>query len=485
MTELDLAGRRELILRAAIAEGLVDRDREPVAAFLDLGAVAANVAALHQGFAREAPHADALHAFAAKANCLVPVLGFLREQGMGCEVASLGELAQAEAAGFPAERIVFDSPAKTMRELRHALRLGATVNADNFQELERIAAILAEHPSPSRIGVRLNPQVGLGGIAAMSTAGATTKFGVPLRDPGNRERLLAWYRSHPWLTAVHAHIGSQGCPPELVAAGLREVLDFAAEVDAQAGRRQIRAVDIGGGLPVDFSSDAAAMSPWGAYFAQLRDALPELFDGRYTVITEFGRAVTAKHGFIAAHVEYTKSAGGRPIAVTHAGAQLATRTVFMPEAWPIRVVAHHPDGRHKAGETIRQDVAGPCCFAGDLIATDRELPPLVPGDLVTLLDTGAYYFSTPFSYNSLLEPGVYGARIDEDGRVRFSTIRAPQSIAELLRRTGGDPAQLSDPGPRADAPPHEHPAPTGHPVTAHPAPSEHPALLHHSAATAP
>ena len=430
MKNLEAPERRELILQAAVAQGLLHSEEALVAAFLDLDEVKKNVESLQRVFP-----SNTLHAFAAKANCLVPVLSALKEMGMGCEVASEGELAQALTAGFSPERIVFDSPAKTRGELRQALGLGVAINADNFQELDRISQLLGESSSLSKIGIRINPQVGLGGIEAMSTAGATSKFGIPLTDPGARDRLIEAYQEHTWLTRVHAHVGSQGCPLELIANGIARVVEFADEVNARLGRQQITAIDIGGGLPVDFDSDVLA-SGFDAYVQELRRAVPGLFDGKYEIVTEFGRTILAKFGFMAAHVEYTKTSGGSRIAITHAGAQIATRTVFMPEAWPIRVQAHDGLGRRKHGELVAQDIAGPCCFAGDVIARQQPLPELEQGDLVTLLDTGAYYFSTPFSYNSLLEPGVYGVNVEDDATVRFTTLRRPQTMSDLLERTG-------------------------------------------------
>ena len=434
----EAAERRELVLKAAVQQGLLNPERALVAAFLDLDALKMNVTALNEAFASPA---KVLHAFAAKASCLVPVLAELSKLGMGCEVASEGELAQALAAGFPPERIIFDSPAKTRPELRQALALGIAVNADNFQELERIAELISARPSKSIIGIRINPQVGLGGIEAMSTAGATSKFGIALKDEGSRERLLEAYQNFPWLTRMHAHVGSQGCSLELIAEGISRVVEFADEVNSRSGRQQVTGIDIGGGLPVDFDSDILE-STFSAYVDELKKAVPNLLDGRYEIVTEFGRSILAKFGFIAAYVEYTKSSGGRQIAVTHAGAQVATRTVFMPDAWPIRIGAHDHSGRMKHDDPVRQDLAGPCCFAGDLIAQNRLMPPLGQGDIITLLDTGAYYFSTPFNYNSLLEPGVYGATISSGGIVQFITLRRPQTISDLLERSGANELSL-------------------------------------------
>jgi diaminopimelate decarboxylase len=306
---------------------------------------------------------------------------------------------------------------------------------DNFQELARVDEILASRSSTSRIGVRINPQVGSGEIAAMSTATATSKFGIPLEDAGSREQLLQAYRDRPWLTWVHAHVGSQGCPLNLITQGIAKAVAFADEVNADLGRRQVIGIDIGGGLPVNFDSDEPAPT-FDEYVARLQADAPALFSGDYQVVTEFGRSLLAKNGFTAAYVEYTKTSGGQPIAITHAGAQVATRTVFIPEAWPLRITAHDPTGSLKGGEAVPQDIAGPCCFAGDLLAQARPLPKLAPGDIVALLDTGAYYSSTPFHYNSLPDPAVHGVRIAADGTMQFVLVRPAETIQHVLARTG-------------------------------------------------
>ncbi|MGW7405539.1 diaminopimelate decarboxylase [Streptomyces sp. NPDC054833] len=428
----DAAERREHILRAAVGQGLLDPERSLLAGFVDLDGVARTVGSLHAAFP-DSP--SVLHAFAAKANSLVPVLAELERHGMGCEVATGGELAGALAAGFPPERIVFDSPVKHRADLEWALDLGIAINVDNFQELARIDAILAGRDPVSQIGVRVNSQVGGGTIAAMSTATQTSKFGIPLSDPDSRRELQRAFQDHPWLTWVHTHAGSQGCPLDLMARGVAEAVAFADEVNRTLGRRQVTGIDIGGGLPVNFADDEITPD-FGTYVALLRDHAPDLFSGRYAIVTEFGRSVLAKNGFIAAYVEYTKTAGGRPIALTHAGVQVATRTVLAPDSWPLRIIAHDPSGRAKHGSPVRQDVAGPACFSGDLLARDRALPRLEPGDIILVPDTGAYYFSTPFHYNSLPEPAVYGVRLDGDGQVAFELLRPAQDPYEAAAPRG-------------------------------------------------
>ncbi|MFI6035028.1 diaminopimelate decarboxylase [Streptomyces sp. NPDC051315] len=427
------ASRVAPVVRQAVADGLLGEER-PLAGFVDVQGVRDSVAGLHEAFARVP---GVLHTFAAKACALVPVLRLLADTGMGCEVASPGELRLALDAGFAPERIVLDSPAKTRREIREALALGVAVNADNLAELERVDA-LRPADCASVIGLRVNPQVGSGTIGAMSTATEHAKFGVALRDPGARARVVEAFARRPWLTRLHAHVGSQGCPLPLIAEGLAALHLLAEEIDARVGHRQVTSLDLGGGLPVNFADDTVTPT-FADYVAALTAAEPALLDGRYRIVTEFGRSLLAKNGFLAARVEYVKDAGDRRIAVTHAGAQVATRTVFMPGAWSLRVSAHGPDGSPKRTPPLRQDVAGPLCFAGDVVAHERELPELAEGDLVVLHDTGAYCFSAPWAYNSLPRPGVYGCLV-RDGRVGFATVRPPQTLREISVESGLDRA---------------------------------------------
>ncbi|MFJ9340047.1 diaminopimelate decarboxylase [Streptomyces sp. NPDC101733] len=426
---------RDRAVRAAVEGGLLDR--EPVLCLLDTAGVRASVAALTGAFAAAtAPGTPVLHTFAVKAAPLVPVLRLLADAGVGCEVASPGELALARAAGVTAARTVLDSPAKTPDELREALALGVAVNADNPQELERLDALVAAAPTRSPIGLRINPQTGAGAIDALSTATATSKFGFALRDPGAREGLVRAFLERPWLTRLHTHSGSQGVPLPLIAEGVRELHALAEEVNAAAGRRRVDTLDIGGGLPVNFASDEHAPT-YAAYVAALREAVPALFDGSYGLVTEFGRSLLAKHGTVLARVEYTKSAGGRRIALTHAGVQVATRTVYAPEAWPVRILAYDAEGAPRTGPPVAQDVAGPACFAGDLLARARELPELSPGDVIAVPDTGAYFFTAHYGYNSLPRPAVLGFAADPAGGVRFTTARPAQSTADLVAEAGG------------------------------------------------
>jgi diaminopimelate decarboxylase len=428
--------RRDEAVRSAVEQGLLGPD-DPIVGLLDVAGIRDSAAELRAAFeAVVAPGTPVLHAFAVKATPLVPVLRLLRDAGIGAEVASPGELALARAAGVAPERTVLDAPAKTPVELRQALALGVAVNADNPQELERIDGLMRTTKTSSPLGIRVNPQLGAGAIEALSTATATSKFGVALQDEGAREWLVRAYAERPWLTRLHAHSGSQGVPLSLMARGIAESYALAEEINRTVGRRQIDTIDIGGGLPVNFASDATTPT-YAQYARLLAEAVPGLFDGRYGLVTEFGRSLLAKHGTVVARVEYAKHAGGRAVAVTHAGVQVATRTVYAPASWPLRIAAYDAKGHPKEGPNVVQDVAGPACFAGDLLASGQALPLLEQGDYAAALDTGAYYFAHHYAYNSLARPGVYGYAAGEGGGIRFAVVREPQTLEEIVAESGG------------------------------------------------
>jgi len=183
-------------------------------------------------------------------------------------------------AGVSPQKIVFDSPAKTISELKLALEKGIYLNLDNFQEFERIKKLMetGQYKNTS-IGIRINPQVGGGAIEALSTATATSKFGIPTEY---LPQILDAYKEYSWLNGVHVHVGSQGCPLDLIAQGIRRAVDLALSIN-QTRAGQIKYIDIGGGLPVNFDTDE--MNPTFEHYATvLRRHIPELFTDEFVVL---------------------------------------------------------------------------------------------------------------------------------------------------------------------------------------------------------
>eukprot|EP01098_Paradermamoeba_levis_P009467 TRINITY_DN3947_c0_g1_i1.p1 TRINITY_DN3947_c0_g1~~TRINITY_DN3947_c0_g1_i1.p1 ORF type:complete len:446 (-),score=119.06 TRINITY_DN3947_c0_g1_i1:64-1401(-) len=429
---------KEVVVKEAIAQGLIGQeDGKESAMFFDLDVLRENVRQLLAAFP---PHFS--HFFAVKANPLKAVLEEVKKLGMGAEAASLGELQQALHCAFPSHKVVFDSPVKTKSEIRLALQQGILLNVDNFQELERISQMIKSGEVSAekvKVGLRLNPQVGVGNISALSTATSTSKFGIPLKP--NWDVIFSSFLLYPWLCAVHVHVGSQGCEFALIGEGIREVLLLAIAVNKKQNYQQIKIIDIGGGLPVNFSSDR--MTPtFQDYSRFLQSRVPEIFTGQFQIMTEFGRAVMAKSGFTLSRVEYTKISGGRHIAAVHVGGDLLLRTIYHPEKWPLRVTVMSSQGHVKQSsseEEVEWDVVGPLCFAGDIVAPKRKLiSSITPGDFILIHDTGAYYHSSFSRYNSRQCPALYGFQNAQSSslsspQVKIDLWKSKESIHEVLQ----------------------------------------------------
>jgi diaminopimelate decarboxylase len=395
------------VMQGALREkGLID-EADTALVFYDLSALESRITNLRDSFP-----CDALHAVAIKANPLSRILTTLREIGVGLEAASLPELHLAERAGFPPKRIVFDSPAKTIAELEYALKAGVHVNADNLHELKRIERLLESMKTQSTIGIRINPQVGVGTIESTSVAAAYSKFGVPLAE--ERDALVQAFLSYDWLRGIHLHIGSQGCDIAMLVEGVRRVLEFGEHVNGVLGQRgverRIDVFDIGGGLPVSYHWDEAAPT-LDQYCEQLHQHCPRLFYGGYRLITEFGRYIHATTAWVASRVEYVKRGAEVDTAVIHVGADLLLRRCYRPEDWFHEVSVLDAQGKPKHEKASKPYiVVGPLCFAGDVIARDIRLPVLEEGDYILIHDIGAYTMSMWSRYNSRQMPKVIGYR---------------------------------------------------------------------------
>ncbi|KAJ7356027.1 hypothetical protein OS493_027424 [Desmophyllum pertusum] len=342
-------------LRAAISNGILGSPSlvyEPgrpkhAALFYDLDEFEAGL-----DRAKEAFGEDFLHAIAIKANPVSAMMKIVLDKGHGIECASISEVLHGLDVGFPPEKIVYDSPVKTLPELTFSLEKGIHINVDNYQELEIITEIIKDlGHSKSTVGIRLNPLIGVGDIQALSVCTPDSKFGVQLTE-SSREELISWYMDRPWLTGVHIHAGSQSFDCHDLTCAVKYVVEFALEVNRRVGKAQVNVVDIGGGLAVNREDDTIRPS-FQDYAQDLKKTVPELFPSHGVfkkVITEFGQAFFAKAGWLASRVEYTKVVSDDlRILLIHLGADIMMRTCYCPkiQKYQRRVQVFDREGRPK------------------------------------------------------------------------------------------------------------------------------------------
>lgn len=372
------------VLADALRQGVIGL--RPALMFHDLDMLALKIKHLQNCFP-----AQTLHALAIKANPMLELLRFAVTCGMGLEAASIEEVALARAAACPANRIVFDSPAKTRAEILQALAWNVTLNADNLQELERIDEILGSHgASNSLIGLRINPQIGPGGIGMLSVSDQYSKFGAPLDE--RREDIISAFARYTWLRALHVHTGSQGISAEQLVQAAARIFQLRDDIHNRLGKIRIESIDIGGGLPWRYNESDPVITP-ESYVELLAEAVPEALGDKVRLVTEFGRAIQAGCGFAASKVEYLKTEGGRRTAVIHFGADLFLRKVYRPNDWHHHMTVLTADARLKTGNEEPHTIVGPLCFGGDILADSISLPRIETGDWIILHDTGGYTLS--------------------------------------------------------------------------------------------
>ncbi|XP_031558776.1 uncharacterized protein LOC116295159 [Actinia tenebrosa] len=428
-------------LEAAICKGILGsptsisyeaRQPQPAGLFYDLDEFEANLDRARDAFGK-----GSLHAMAIKANPVHAMVKILVEKGCGAECASIGEVLNALEAGMPPENIVYDSPVKTDCELKFVLEKGIHLNVDNFQELQVLTEMMkGQSESKGTIGLRINPVMDAGDIKALSVSLPDSKFAVPITE-STREEVISWFVERPWLTCVHVHIGSQSYGVDGLSEGAKHAVDFAKDINKRVGFSQIHTIDIGGGMGVNRVDDSISPS-YQDYANSLKKTVPEIFPERGVfkkLITEFGQSLNAKAGWIASKVEYTKKVPDKDhtIALIHVGADMCMRTCYNPtvKKYHRRVEVFDGKGIKKTGQPILHDIAGPLCFAGDVVSKQVMLPQIEKGDFVILHDCGANSIATFSRHCSRFVPSVIGYRV-KNKEVEFEVLKEAETVDQLL-----------------------------------------------------
>lgn len=381
--------------------------------------------------------------YSVKANSNLSILRLLSELGAGFDVVSGGELERVRRVDRGAlANVVFSGVGKTVGEIDAAVRAGILLfNVESEGELDLLAVRAARLLKPARIALRVNPHVSAETHPYISTGLREHKFGVPIEDApalyqrAAREKFLQ-------VAGVSVHIGSQITTLEPFALTMERLAELVRGLRAEGHR--IAYLDAGGGLGIPYGAedrglqqatvadnkatrtgpDTQARIDFSGYAETVQRPLRGL---DIHLLLEPGRVLLGPSGVLLTRVLYLKRNGGKRFVVVDAGMNDLVRPALY-NAYHEIVPAILPadDRRHTADDLF--DIVGPVCETGDFFARDRRLQQVAEGDLLAVLDTGAYGISLASNYNSRPRP----AEVLVDG-ARTRLIRRRETADDLIR----------------------------------------------------
>jgi diaminopimelate decarboxylase len=356
--------------------------------------------------------------YAVKANSALAILKLLAGRGAGFDIVSGGELERVKAAAPEAVgRVVFSGVGKTAAEIDLALNADILqFNVESEAELALLAARAAKLKRKARYALRVNPDVFADTHPYISTGLREHKFGIDIRQA---RRIYKSAAANRWLEAhgVSVHIGSQIRSAAPFGAAMARVYKLVGQLRADC--IVLKAIDAGGGLGIDYhGGDFDAAAKVQEYATAIEQALAG-FEGR--LLLEPGRFLVAQAGALVARVLQVKRNGKKTFVITDAAMNDLIRPALYQAYHEIVPV------RPRAGRPRTVDVVGPVCETGDFFARDRKLAPVEPGDLVALLDAGAYGMAQSSNYNTRMRAAEV---LVEGAKARL--IRRRETMADLL-----------------------------------------------------
>jgi diaminopimelate decarboxylase len=360
--------------------------------------------------------------YSVKANSTLGVLRLLAKMDCGFDVVSGGELERVLCVGrAAAKKVVFSGVGKTRDEMRAALQAGILLfNVESRSELLALAEVAARARKTARIALRVNPNVPAETHPYISTGLHQHKFGIPIEQA---MELYAIASQHKFLkvAGVSVHIGSQITDMQPFTATMERVAELVLQL--RNSGHSVDYVDAGGGLGISYTG-AQGRSEFAATVKRYASAvLGPLRKLKIHLLLEPGRSIVGASGALLTKVLYKKTNGSRKFLVVDA----AMNDLIRPSLYKAyhEIVAVRPNNS-LLNETA--DVVGPICETGDFFARDRHLPGLEEGDLLALLDAGAYGMVLASNYNTRPRPAEV---LVQGNTVRV--IRRRETTRELLR----------------------------------------------------
>jgi diaminopimelate decarboxylase len=329
--------------------------------------------------------------YAAKANSNLSVLKILETEGAGVDAVSPGEVFMALTSGFTPDRILFTGTSVRNDELKFLADSNVKVNVDSLSQLDRLLKMAV----PEVLSVRVNPEIGAGHHDHCITAGKNTKFGLWEDDALKAYATAKKARVEKF--GIHMHVGSGVLDVEPFLPALDKLLGTAKKVHDELGIT-FEFVDMGGGLGVPYKPEEKPLDLnvfADKVLSLFKSKVEEYGLGKPFFCVEPGRYLVGDACVLLTAVNTVKATPFKKFVGVDAGFNTLVRPTMYGSYHHILVA-----NRLNAKEQETYDVVGPICESGDALAKDRLLPKVEEGDLLAVLNAGAYGFSMSSLYNA-------------------------------------------------------------------------------------
>jgi diaminopimelate decarboxylase len=368
--------------------------------------------------------------YSCKANSSLELLKIIRQENLAADAMSPGEIFVLIAAGFSPAEIFYVSNNVSAAEMSFAIERQVTVSVDSVSQLRQFGQI---NPG-GKVAVRFNPGVGLGHHQKVVTAGKTTKFGVTKDYLPQIKQLAQDYQLK--IIGINQHLGSLFLESEIYLDGVKRLLEIALHFE------DLEFIDFGGGMGI----------PYHKQKGEPRLNLKELGTELHKILTDWnnlhrknlrfqiepGRYIVAECGVLLGSVHATKENYGTNYIGTDLGFNVLARPVLYNSEHDIEIYNQGPSIAEDEEKLV--SIVGNICESGDVLAAERSLPQIEEGDIIGVMDVGAYGMAMASNYNNRLRPAE--VLIQTDGTERL--IRRRDTLEDLIRNYNFNEAELGD-----------------------------------------
>ncbi len=327
--------------------------------------------------------------YALKANSNPVILKAFKKAGIGIDTVSWGEVLLALKAGFKPNEIIFSGVGKSTEEIKAAVKRGLyQINIESPQELERVGKTAKKYKKIARVAFRINPDVNPQTHPYITTGFRENKFGMDTSFLPELKNILKKYPRNLELQGLTLHIGSQLLEHKSICEAIEKTIHIYKNFLNEG--YPMKTFDVGGGIGIPYDGGVAtSLKEYGSAVMKLLKPLG------CTILSEPGRILVGPFGVLLTEVEYIKRSPSQNFAIVNTGMHHLIRPALygaQHRIWPLK-------RRHEA-EKYSYDVVGPICESSDFLGKHIEVHGLAQGDLLAILDAGAYGYSMANFYNA-------------------------------------------------------------------------------------